>query len=230
MAQDETGSDPVHGFQYTRPHAPPSAVCTPLVTPLAPRPHPLAKELVLFRVAAPHPSRPQCSRMPLQSTSRCTSHSILRHVFASHCLLLITPPLICLLPYLSPVALGITSWQVTSNCPAIEHAFLSVLGPSEVSGTGARRGIWSLQTHVCILLVQCQVVSSPQVVVRHFRPKIPTAPISRPVKTDLAVVPTQRIIGPGMREPKFPTAPISRPAKTDIAVVPTQRIIGPGSR
>ena len=42
------------GFQYTRPHAPPSAVCTPL----APRPHPLAKELVLFRVAAPPPESP----------------------------------------------------------------------------------------------------------------------------------------------------------------------------
>ena len=32
----------------------------------------------------------------------------------------VTPPLICLLLYLSPVALGVTSWQVTvtSNCPA----------------------------------------------------------------------------------------------------------------
>ena len=41
-----------------------------------------------------------------------------RHMFASHCLLFVTPPLICLLLYLGPVALGITSWQVTSNCPA----------------------------------------------------------------------------------------------------------------
>ena len=52
--------------------------------------------------------------------------SNLRHIFASHCLLFITLPLICLLLYLGPVALGITSWQVTSNCPAI---YLSISGP-----------------------------------------------------------------------------------------------------
>ena len=44
--------------------------------------------------------------------------SLHRHMFASHCLLFLTPPLICLLLYLGPVALRITSWQVTSNCPA----------------------------------------------------------------------------------------------------------------
>ena len=36
------------------------------------------------------------------------------------------PPLICLLLYLGPVALGITSWQVTSNCPAQLPCFWQV--------------------------------------------------------------------------------------------------------
>ena len=41
-------------------------------------------------------------------------------MFASCCLLFAIPPLFCLLLDLGPAALGITSWQVTSNCPACD--------------------------------------------------------------------------------------------------------------
>ena len=87
------------------------------------------------------PESPSGSRMPFQPRPRSrsqprppvtvTAHerqfsneltrvSFHRHMFSSHCLLFVTPPLICLLFYLGPVALGITSRQVTSNCPAAE--------------------------------------------------------------------------------------------------------------
>ena len=78
-----------------------------------------AKELVLFCVAASHPSRfPAAVCFSSQFSNERSLVSLHRHMFASHCLLFVTPPLICLLLYLGPVALGITSWQVTSNCPA----------------------------------------------------------------------------------------------------------------
>ena len=63
-----------------------------------------------------------------QSFNELTLVSFHRHMFASHCLLFVTPPLICLLLYLGPVALGITSWQVTSNCPAKLQARLGKIG------------------------------------------------------------------------------------------------------
>ena len=66
-----------------------------------------------------HPSRfPAAVCFSSQFSNELSLVSLHLHMFASHCLLFVTPPLICLLLYLGPVALGITSWQVTSNCPA----------------------------------------------------------------------------------------------------------------
>ena len=96
-----------------------------------------AKELVLFCVAASHPSRfPAAVCSSSQSFNELSLVSFHRHMFASHCLLFVTPPLICLLLYLGPVALGITSWQVTSNCPASKQS-----GMTASSESGTRRQV-----------------------------------------------------------------------------------------
>ena len=77
---------------------------------------------VLFCVAASHPSRfTAAGCFPSQSFNEVSLVNLHRHMFASHCLLFATPPLIFLLLYLGPVALGITSWQVTSNWPAAQN-------------------------------------------------------------------------------------------------------------
>ena len=75
-------------------------------------------------------------------------------MFASHCLLFVTPPLICLLLYLGPVALGITSWQVTSNCPAWECL---------ISGSGCSR-VWELSILTSLACaVPTMLVPAPQI-------------------------------------------------------------------